>query len=253
MLSIDFLKNKKIAIYGMGKSGCSVALALKRGGALPICWDDNAKAREKASMAGLSLEDLSASDSWQEFSMLLLSPGVPYLHPFISKVVDRAIKAEIPIDNDVGLFFKSYLLKSNDQQIKEANTIAVTGSNGKSTTSSLIHHLLNQKRGPAQIGGNIGTPLFDLKPASLMSTTVIELSSYQIEVANLLNPKIAVFLNFSEDHLDRHAGVGGYFAAKRRLFSGVKDQVSIVGVDEKEGRAIVNDLLSGALTVELYC
>ena len=141
MLSIDFLKDKKIAIYGMGKSGCSVAKALKCAGAFPICWDDNAKAREKASLAGLTLENLSTTESWQEFSMLLLSPGIPYLYPSISKVVDRAIKEQIPIDNDVGLFFQSYFYELENNKPKTSKTIAVTGSNGKSTTSSLIHHI----------------------------------------------------------------------------------------------------------------
>ena len=244
MLSLDFLKGQKVAVYGLGRSGLSVALALKSSGAIPLCWDDSIYSRKVAESFDLIIKDMTLKKNWIDCVLLLLSPGIPYIYPTATKVVQQAWRHNVPVDNDVGLFFKSYLLESNDQQIKEANTIAVTGSNGKSTTSSLIHHVLNQKRGPAQIGGNIGTPLFDLKPASLISTTVIELSSYQIEVANLLNPKIAVFLNFSEDHLDRHAGVGGYFAAKRRLFSGVKDQVSIVGVDEKEGRAIVNDLLS---------
>ena len=242
MLSIDFLKNKKIAIYGMGKSGCSVALALKRGGALPICWDDNVKAREKASMAGLTIEDLSKSDSWQEFSMLLLSPGVPYLHPFISKVVDRAIKAEIPIDNDVGLFFQTHFHELEKDKSKSSKTIAITGSNGKSTTSSLVHHILKNSLGSVQLGGNIGIPLFDLETALSVDATVMELSSYQLEVAKFLNADIAVFLNFSPDHLDRHNGAEGYFNAKKRLFGTSKRQISIIGVDETEGIRLYNEL-----------
>lgn len=242
MLSIDFLKDKKIAIYGMGKSGCSVAKALKCAGAFPICWDDNAKAREKASLAGLTLENLSTTESWQEFSMLLLSPGIPYLYPSISKVVDRAIKEQIPIDNDVGLFFQSYFYELENNKPKTSKTIAVTGSNGKSTTSSLIHHILRNSFGKVQLGGNIGIPLFNLDNALSVDATVMELSSYQLEVAKFLNADIAVFLNFSPDHLDRHDGVENYFKAKKRLFGTNKRQISIIGVDEIEGRSLYDDL-----------
>ena len=242
MLSIDFLKNKKIAIYGMGKSGCSVALALKRGGALPICWDDNEKARENASMAGLSLEDLSTSDSWQEFAMLLLSPGIPYLHPFISEVVERAINAEIPIDNDVGLFFQNQFYELEKNKSKKSKIIAITGSNGKSTTSSLVYHILKNSFGSVQLGGNIGIPLFDLETALSVDATVMELSSYQLEVAKFLNADIAVFLNFSPDHLDRHNGAEGYFEAKKRLFGTGERQISIIGVDETEGTRLYDEL-----------
>lgn len=245
MLSIDFLKDKKIAIYGMGKSGCSVAIALKRAGAFPICWDDSAKAREKASLAGLTLENLVTIESWQEFSMLLLSPGIPYLYPSVSKVVERAIKEEIPIDNDVGLFFQNHFYESENSKSKTSKTIAITGSNGKSTTSSLIHHILRNSFGMVQLGGNIGIPLFNLDNALSVDATVIELSSYQLEVARFLNADIAVFLNFSPDHLDRHDGAENYFKAKKRLFGTSKQQISIIGVDEIEGLSLYEELKTG--------
>ena len=242
MLSIDYFKGQKVAIYGLGRSGFSTALALKRGGAIPVCWDDSTAAQDRAQTAGLIIEDLRVSKTWNEFAMLLLSPGIPYIYPRANQVVQQAWRHHVPIDNDVSLFFQSYSQTFNDNASGAAKTVVVTGSNGKSTTSALIYHILNSSIGNVQIGGNIGTPLFDLSPASMVKNTVIELSSYQIEVAKVLIPDIAVFLNFAPDHLERHGGIGGYFSAKRRLFRPDQNQVSVIGVDEKEGLAITSDL-----------
>ena len=244
MLSIDCYKGQKVAIFGLGRSGFSSALALRRGGATPVCWDDSKTARDNAQTAGLIIEDLRVSKTWNEFSLLLLSPGIPYIYPQVNQIVEQAWRHQVPIDNDVSLFFQSYSQAFDDKASGMPRTIAVTGSNGKSTTSTLIHHILNGSNRNVQIGGNIGTPLFDLSPANIVETTVMELSSYQIEVAKLLIPDIAVFLNFSPDHLDRHGGIGGYFSAKRRLFKSNQNQISVVGVDEKEGLAITSDLRS---------
>ena len=244
MLSIDFFKGQKVAIYGLGRSGFSTALALKRGGAIPVCWDDSTAAQNRAKSAGLIIEDLRISKTWNKFALLLLSPGIPYLYPKVNQVVQQAWRHQVPIDNDVSLFFQSYSKRFPDNTSVLPKTVAVTGSNGKSTTSALIYHILNSSNVNAQIGGNIGTPLFDLNPASIVKNTVMELSSYQIEVAKVLIPDIAVFLNFAPDHLDRHGGIGGYFSAKRRLFNSDRAQVSVVGVDEKEGLAITSDLRS---------
>jgi len=247
LISIDFLKNKKIAIYGMGKSGCSVALALKRGGAFPICWDDKLQGRERASELGLTLKNLETIESWQDISMLILSPGIPYRYPFISQIVERAINEKVPIDNDVGLFFQNEFGEQKNKKSAPTRTIAITGSNGKSTTSSLVYHILKNSFGIVQLGGNIGIPVFDLEPVHLVDATVMELSSYQLEVAKLLNVDIAVFLNFSPDHLDRHNGIEGYFEAKKRLFGTSKKQVSIIGVDEIEGKRLFDELKTSGL------
>ena len=118
--------------------------------------------------------------------------------------------------------------------------IAVTGSNGKSTTSSLIHHILGEAGITTQFGGNIGLGVFDLKPVQNDEVIVLELSSYQLEVAQLLSPDIAIFTNFSPDHLDRHGGVQGYFLAKKRLFDSGHSNVAIINVDAKEGLMLLN-------------
>ena len=126
--------------------------------------------------------------------------------------------------------------------------VAITGSNGKSTTTALLAHVLAGRGRPVQIGGNIGRGVLDLDPAADGMVVVLELSSYQIELARALQPDIAVFLNLSPDHLDRHGGMGGYFAAKRRLFTQGGPSRSIIGVDENEGRFLANAMREEAGT-----
>ena len=120
--------------------------------------------------------------------------------------------------------------------------IAVTGSNGKSTTSALIHHVLAEAGKPVQLAGNIGRGVLDLDPPGEGAVVVLELSSYQTELARALTPDVAVFTNFSADHLDRHGGLGGYFAAKRRLFAEGGPDRAVIGVDEPEGRFLAGQL-----------
>ena len=140
------------------------------------------------------------------------------------------------VDNDIGLFFRSYGTPEWDEFDILPRVICVTGSNGKSTTTALIHHVLQEAGRDVQMGGNIGRGVFDLEPASDGQITVLELSSYQTELARSLAPDIAVFMNLSPDHLDRHGGMGGYFAAKARLFTAGGPDRSVIGVDEVEGR-----------------
>ena len=113
--------------------------------------------------------------------------------------------------------------------------IAVTGSNGKSTTASLLHHIFSTLGYKVQLAGNIGRGVLDINPASDNELIILELSSFQIEVARTLSPDVAIFTNISSDHLERHGGFGGYFASKRRLFAEGCPDYSIIGVDELEG------------------
>jgi UDP-N-acetylmuramoylalanine--D-glutamate ligase len=145
----------------------------------------------------------------------------------------------VPVDNDIGLFFQSLLAvdaEGFDDDAPSPRVIAVTGSNGKSTTTALIHHIVKSAGRKTQMGGNIGRGVLDIDPLQPGEISVIELSSYQIELARTLAPDIAVFLNLSPDHLDRHGGIGGYFAAKRRLFELGAPTRSVIGVDDIEGR-----------------
>ena len=141
----------------------------------------------------------------------------------------------IPVDNDIGLFFRSFATRDWDTFDVAPKIIAVTGSNGKSTTSALIYHLLTIAGRRCQLAGNIGRGVLDLEPAGSGEVIVLELSSYQTELARSLTPDLAVFTNLSPDHLERHAGYGGYFAAKRRLFSEGGPDHAVIGVDEPEG------------------
>ena len=241
MISARNVKNTSYAILGLGRSGLSVAAALNAGGAKVLCLDDNINNLKIAEDLGFSC---TATDkiNWNEIDVLLVSPGVPHHYPKPHTVVSKAIENGVAIDNDIGLFFRS--ISSSDWRKFESipKIIAVTGSNGKSTTSTLIHHILQCENRPSQLAGNIGKGVFDLEPLTDGETVILELSSYQTEIANSLTPDVAVFTNFTPDHLERHGGIGGYYAAKKRLFiSGCPDR-SVIGVDEFEGKFLAQEL-----------
>ena len=235
-------KDHKVAVLGLGRSGLSAALSLRAGGAEVLCWDDSAEARARASNAGFDLFDLGRERDWSEVVALIVSPGIPSLYPDPHPIIARAWDMGVAVDNDIGLFFRSYATEAWNEFDVIPRVVAVTGSNGKSTTSALIHHVLIDQKRPAQLGGNIGRGVLDLDPAVDGEVTVLELSSYQCELARALAPDIGVFLNLSMDHLDRHAGLGGYFAAKRRLFAEGSPDRSVIGVDEDEGRYLANQM-----------
>jgi UDP-N-acetylmuramoylalanine--D-glutamate ligase len=146
----------------------------------------------------------------------------------------------VAVDNDIGLFFRSFATPAWDGFDRTPQVVGITGSNGKSTTTALVEHVVAAAGRPVQTGGNIGRGVLDLEPASDGMVVVLELSSYQIELARALQPDIAVLLNISPDHLERHGGLGGYFAAKRRLFTQGGPARSIIGVDDDEGRFLAN-------------
>ena len=151
----------------------------------------------------------------------------------------------VPVDNDVGLFFGSLATPAWDNFETVPRVIAVTGSNGKSTTAAVIHHILEEAGHASQLAGNIGRGVLDIEPPGDGEVVVLELSSYQIELARALTPDIAVFTNLSPDHLDRHGGIGGYFAAKRRLFAEGGPDRAVIGVDEAEGAYLAGQLAEG--------
>ena len=151
----------------------------------------------------------------------------------------------MPVDNDIGLFFQSFGTGAWDDFDMAPRVVAVTGSNGKSTTSALIHHILQQAGRPATLAGNIGRGVLDIDPPRDGEVIVLELSSYQTDLARSLTPDVAVFTNLSEDHLDRHGGMGGYFAAKRRLFAEGGPDRAVIGVDEVEGLFLAGQLAQG--------
>ena len=176
---------------------------------------------------------------------LVVSPGIAHLYPTPNPVITAAWQAGVPVDNDIGLFFRAFAKADWAKFESLPQVVAVTGSNGKSTTASLIHHILESVNRPTQLAGNIGRAVFDLDPAIDGEVIVLELSSYQTELARALTPDLAVFTNLSPDHLERHGGMGGYYAAKRRLFAEGGPDRAIVGVDEPEGDYLANQLSEG--------
>ncbi len=246
MLPVVGYDGRKVAVLGLGRSGLSAARALRAGGAEALCWDDNAEARERAEAEGFQCVDLMRAGAFDAVAALIVSPGIAHLYPAPNRVIAAAWEAGVPVDNDIGLFFRSLGGSDWDGHDVMPRVVAVTGSNGKSTTSALIHHLLDHAGKPAQLAGNIGRGVLDIDPPGDGAVVVLELSSYQTELARSLTPDVAVFTNFSPDHLDRHGGLGGYFAAKRRLFAEGGPDRAIIGVDEDEGRYLANQLSEGA-------
>ncbi len=245
MIPVRGVQGSRVAVLGLGRSGMSAARALRAGGAHVLAWDDNPAAREMAAEDGFEVADLTRQGAVEAVARLVVSPGIPHLYPAPNRVVAAALDAGIPVDNDVGLFFRSLATADWDGFDRPPRVIAVTGSNGKSTTAALIHHVLEEAGTPVQLAGNIGRGVLDIDPPGDGGVVVLELSSYQTELARALTPDVAVFTNLSPDHLDRHAGHGGYFAAKRRLFAEGGPDRAVVGVDEDEGLFLANQMAEG--------
>lgn len=243
MIPVYGYDGQNVAVLGLGRSGMATARALVAGGAEPICWDDSVEAREAAEVEGYTLRDLSKHEAFDGIAALIVSPGIPHLYPEPNKIIQAAWMAGVPVDNDIGLFFRSFGSGEWMDHDTPPRIITVTGSNGKSTTSALIHHILTATGTPAQLAGNIGRGVLDLDEPEDGEVIVLELSSYQTDLARSMTPDIAVFTNLSPDHLDRHGGMGGYFAAKRRLFAEGGPDRAIIGVDEVEGQYMANQLV----------
>ena len=245
MIPVKGYNGQKVAVLGLGRSGLATAAALRAGGAEPLLWDDSPEARAKAGDEGHALTDLTRNTAFEGVAALVVSPGIPHLYPAPHPVIARALEAGVPVDNDIGLFFRSWATATWDDFGTAPRAVAVTGSNGKSTTTALIHHILQAAGRPAQMAGNIGRGVLSIDPPQDGEVVVLELSSYQTELARALTPDVAVFTNLSPDHLDRHGGPGGYFAAKRRLFAEGGPDRAVIGVDEVEGRFLADQLGQG--------
>lgn len=244
MIPVQGYAGQTVGVLGLGRSGRATAAALKAGGATAVVWDDGQAARDAAHDAGFDVVDLTKAGAFDGIAALIVSPGIPHLYPKPHPVIAAAWDAGVLVDNDIGLFFQSYATDDWDGFDVVPRVVAVTGSNGKSTTSALIHHILVENGRPAQLAGNIGRGVLDIEPGHESDVVVLELSSYQTDLARAMTPDIAVLTNLSPDHLDRHGGLGGYFAAKRRLFAEGGPDRAVIGVDEDEGRYLANQLVS---------
>jgi UDP-N-acetylmuramoylalanine--D-glutamate ligase len=220
----------KVALFGLGGSGAATARALAAGGADVAAWDDSEPARKKAREAGLPIIDLAAAD-WRNFAALVLAPGVPLTHPEPHWTVGKAQEAGVEIIGDIEIFCRERRLIA-----PSAPFVAITGTNGKSTTTALTAHLLREAGRDVQLGGNIGRPILDLEPPGVDRVHVIECSSFQIDLTPSLNPTVGALINLSPDHLDRHGTMANYSAIKERLVAHA--EIALVGVDDEYCRAI---------------
>jgi UDP-N-acetylmuramoylalanine--D-glutamate ligase len=243
MTPVETLRGQSVALFGLGGSGLSTARALVAGGAEVAAWDDSAAARERAAAAGIKLVDLAHAD-WRGFRLFVLAPGVPLTHPKPHWTVNLADEAGVPIIGDVELFVRERGVRAPD-----APFVAITGTNGKSTTTALIAHVLKEAGRDVAMGGNIGVPVLDLPPPAAGRTHVVECSSYQIDLAPSLSPSVGLLINITPDHLDRHGDLARYAAIKERLVA--QAEVALVGVDDEPCRAITARLKAraGALRV----
>jgi UDP-N-acetylmuramoylalanine--D-glutamate ligase len=221
---------RQVALFGLGGSGLATAYALRAGGARVAAWDDAESARAAAAAAAIELIDLGTAD-WTQFAALILAPGVPLTHPQPHWTVGLATAQGIEIIGDIELFCRERQLK-----VPTAPLIAVTGTNGKSTTTALIGHLLRGWGKDVATGGNLGTAVLALPPPAAKRYHVIECSSFQIDLAPSLNPSIGLMLNVTPDHLDRHGSMAHYAAVKERLVNGA--DLALIGVDDGFGQAM---------------
>jgi len=224
-------RDRRVGVLGLARSGLAVTRALRAGGADVVAWDDDPAALQRAMELGAwpgETEDLG------ELAALVVSPGVPTSFPAPHPIVAAARAAGVPITCDVDLFAEVAAPRP---------IVGVTGTNGKSTTSALAHHLLLAAGRPALLGGNIGRPVFDLVLGEPSETIVLELSSFQLELCRELACRVAVWLNLTPDHLDRHGSLEGYVAAKKRIFARQTPTDRAV--------VVVDDAISTAVALEL--
>jgi UDP-N-acetylmuramoylalanine--D-glutamate ligase len=233
-MKLTFAAQQRYAIFGLGKSGLSTARALIEGGAAVVAWDDKPEhvvALQKE-LPGCRAASPETWD-WKAMKALVLSPGVPLYGPKQHPIVAMAKAHQVAVFGDIELLY---------QAMPDSRYIAITGTNGKSTTTSLIGHILASVNPEVEVGGNLGRPVLDFKPAK---TYVIETSSYQLDLVRSTRFNIALLLNLSPDHLDRHGTMAEYIAAKCHIFNRQKQEdTAILGVDDPISEAICREMIT---------
>jgi UDP-N-acetylmuramoylalanine--D-glutamate ligase len=237
MIEVFPFNGVPVAVLGLGKSGRTAAEALVKSGADVRAWDDKKESREKAAAAGIPLADLMAMD-WTDVPTLVLSPGIPHSFPKPHPAVTRAREAGAEIVCDVELLARAQ---------REAAYVGITGTNGKSTTTALIGHILELAGRDVAVGGNLGPAALTLPALYAGGTYVIEMSSYQLELTQSITWDVAILLNITPDHLDRHGGMAGYVTAKKRIFRRqTRPRAAVIGVDDEISRGIHDELARAA-------
>jgi len=233
VIDLSFFAGLPVAVLGLGKSGLAAARALHASGAEVWAWDDNEDQRAKAREAEVPLVDLNQVN-WQEVTSLILSPGIPQSFPQPHPIVATAKKHNVEIIGDIELLARAQ---------RNAQYLGITGTNGKSTTTALIGHIMKLSARRTEIGGNLGTPVLTLEPLENDGYYVLEMSSYQLELTLSITFDVAVLLNITPDHLDRHGGFEGYVKAKRLIFHRqTRPRTAVIGVDDATCRSIHADL-----------
>lgn len=234
MIPVPFLTGKSVAVMGLGKSGTATVRALTASGVDVLAWDDNEQARAAGLAAGLPIRD--PAPLLDGLEAVLWSPGVPHTHPKPHPLATAARALGKPVVCDIDLLARARA---------EAAFLGVTGTNGKSTTTTLLAHVLKTAGRPMDVGGNLGMPALDLAPLGRDGTYVLELSSYQLELIPSLAFAASVLLNITPDHLARHGGMDGYIAAKRRVFTHTRTGgTAVIGVDDEPCRKMRDELLA---------
>jgi UDP-N-acetylmuramoylalanine--D-glutamate ligase len=241
MTPVTTFAGKTVALFGLGGSGIATALALQAGGARVVACDDNPASMASAREKNIETADLKTAD-WSRFAAFVLTPGVPLTHPEPHWSVKLAKAAGVEIIGDIELF-----CRERAQVAPRAPFVAVTGTNGKSTTTALIAHILREAGRDVQMGGNIGTAILSLESPADGRFHVIEMSSFQIDLTPTLSPTIGIVLNVSPDHLDRHGTMENYAEIKARVAREAAH--AVIGIDDFWSRSIADRLpIQGKVT-----
>lgn len=233
-MNLEEYKGKKIGVLGLGVTGKSVINALRNIQSKIYAWDDNPIGRARVAEEFSNVLVIPTEGNWKKLDMIVVSPGVPIEYPAPHPVITMAKENNIPIFSDVDLFL---------DHISAKKFIGVTGTNGKSTTVSLIYHILRESDHPTELGGNIGIPILDLPEQENILSYVLELSSYQLELMRNKRINMAILLNITPDHLDRHGSFENYIAAKKKIFANQTYQdYAIINVDQEVSGNIYHEL-----------
>ncbi|MEI7874582.1 MAG: Mur ligase family protein, partial [Alphaproteobacteria bacterium] len=233
MIDLAVLKGSSFVVLGLARSGLATVRAFAAAGIECVAWDDNASSREQAAGMGVTLVDPTAID-WSRANALIISPGIPSRLPEPHPVAVAARAAGKPILCDVELLARAE---------PKAQFVAITGTNGKSTTTALIGHILEEAGMRSEVGGNIGRGALDLAPLGTGGIYVLELSSYQLELLATFRANIAIWLNVTPDHIDRHGDMAGYVAAKQNIFARQQPgDCAVIGTDDEPSRVVEREI-----------
>ena len=233
MIPVRSLAGEKVAVLGLGRSGLSASLALTAGGADVVAWDDSAGQRSGAQSHGIKIENFLET-GLSRVSSLVVSPGIPLRHPVAHPVVEMARSSSVEIVGDIDLLARS---------VCGPRLVGITGTNGKSTVTALLGHLMGCAGENVQVGANIGKPALSLDPLESSGSFVLELSSFQLDLLTTAIFDVGVWINLSPDHLERHGGLEGYIRAKKNLFERWTDSsAAVIGVDDSVSADLAESL-----------